>query len=226
MNPLLKFIIGAIFALGVVIAAPFVIDRGLVYYDTNFDAYTGNGAIVMTAGRLNPRTNRVLFHDARFPTTGLSLRVSVGRLTAAEARGFGKNPPFGGTLRVMALASDDEAKPAPTPPDSAVERFKYRFRLDNCSVYQKNDDERDGVELWSVSENKEDQANWVAVCTLTPEAEDDFAAAAELAAFRFEKDMSQEFDFQFDSDLPEENELQFVYRKPIRRLFVNKKKEN
>lgn len=224
MNPFVKFILGAIVVLGVIVAAPFAIDRGLVYYDTNFDAYTADGAIVMSVGRLNPKTNRVLFHDARFPTTGLSLRVSVGRLTALEARNFGKKTPVGGTLRVMALASDEDAKPAPVPPENAVERFKFRFRLDNCSITQKSEDSRDGVELWSVSEKKEDQSNWVAVCVLTPESEEDAEVASELAAFRFERDMSHEFDFEFDTDLPEENELQFIYRKPIRRLFRNSKR--
>lgn len=224
MNPLLKFAIGAAAVIGLIVAAPFAIDRGLVYYDTNFDAYTADGAIVMPVEKLNPRTNRVLFHDARFPAVGLSLRVAVGGMTAAEAANFGKNQPFGGTLRVMALESDEDARPAPTPPDSAVERFKYRFRLDNRSVYQKSDDTRDGVELWAVSERREDQANWVAVCDLVPESDGDSAAAAELAAFRFEKDMSHEFDLEFDSDLPEENELQFIYRKPVRRLFPDKKR--
>lgn len=132
MSPLAKFILGIVVALLVLAAVPFAIEKAIRTYDRRNDAYIVRNAISTDAAPVRPGLNRRLFHEVRFPTTGLGLRLRASGLPRESAESFSR--PIRGKVRLLRLGGPDDAAPGPRPPASATELGAFEFRLEPLSM--------------------------------------------------------------------------------------------
>jgi len=132
MSPAVKFFLGLALVVLLLLASPFLVEAGIRRYDRKRDPYTGPAAVVMEAGAARQGLNRRLFHEVRFATTGLGLRLRASGLPRESAESFAR--PVRGSVRVLRLGGPDDAAPGPRPPASATELGAFDFRLEPVSM--------------------------------------------------------------------------------------------
>lgn len=196
MPTFVKVILGFFLFLALLVAAPFLLESGIRAYDLSHGALTRPGALVSGEATAREGINRRLFREVRFHATGLAVRLEAPGLSAEEADRFSKN--LHGTIRLLKLESQDDARPGLAPPRSAKEIVRFGFRLD--------------PETRSATAGT---AGW----RLAPLAEEDVAPAATFADRLYELGDAYEIDVTFDGPVPLRNTLSFSYSKAPRSLL-------
>ncbi len=206
MSPLAKFILGIVVVLLVLAAVPFAIEKAIRTYDRRNDAYIVRNAISTDAAPVRAGLNRRLFHEVRFPATGLSLRLRAHSLVRDEANTFAA--PVRGTVRVLRLGGPSDALPGPTPPEDAPVLAEHRFRLVQI--------DRIALE-GSLFESPDD--TFEVLCRLDPAGPADTEGAEILQNGILPAGSAYEFDVTFDIPPPASNRLEVVYSKAPRSIL-------
>lgn len=199
MPTFVKVILGFVLFLVLLAAAPFLLEASIRSYDLSHSALAKPGAIVSGEATAREGINRRLFREVRFHATGLAIRMEAPGLSPADTERFTKG--LHGTVRLLELGSQDDARPGFAPPRSAKEIVRFGFRLDPDTRSAASDGP--GVFGWR----------------LAPLAEEDVAPAATFADRLYEIGSAYEIDVTFDGPVPLRNTLSFSYSKAPRSLL-------
>jgi len=216
MSPAVKFFLGLALAVLLLLASPFLVEAGLRAYDRRRDPYTGPAAVVMEAGAARQGLNRRLFHEVRFPTTGLGLRLRASGLPRESADSFSR--PVRGKVRLLRLGGPDDATPGPRPPASATELGAFEFRLEPVSMRAVVPEARPDAGLGGAPAPTP-RETFEVLCDLVPATPEERPAADDFAALRFPAETACEIDVEFHAPVPVSNRLEVVYSKSIRSLL-------
>ncbi len=203
MSPILRFFVGFLCVVALLCAAPFAIERGLREYDRNYDPYVRPGAIVADGAPLRDGMNRRLFHEVRFDSTGISLRMEAFALSRLDAERFPSS--VTGVVHVLSLPGPSDANPGPTAPEVAIERFAWPFALKLRESRQNGG--VPGAPLFDVS------------CDIVPVGAEATEEASAAAASIFPVGTAWEFDFDVLSETPPSNRVVFAYSKTPRSIL-------
>lgn len=198
MPTFVKVILGLVLFLALVCAAPFLLESGIRAYDLSHGVLSRPGAIRSGEATAREGINRRLFREVRFHATGLAIRLEAPGLSSEEADRFSKG--LHGTVRLLELGSQDDARPGLAPPRSAKELVRFGFRLD---PEKRSSATGAGTIGWR----------------LAPLAEEDVAPAATFADRLYELGTAYEIDVTFDGPVPLRNTLSFSYSKAPRSLL-------
>lgn len=216
MSPAVKFFLGLALAVLLLLASPFLLEAGIRRYDRKRDPYTRPAAVVMEAGAARQGLNRRLFHEVRFPTTGLGLRLRASGLPRESAESFSR--PIRGKVRLLRLGGPDDAAPGPRPPASATELGAFEFRLEPLSMKAVIPEARADAGLGGAPAPTP-RESFEVLCDLVPATPEESLAADDLAALRFPAGAACEIDVEFRAPVPVSNRLEVVYSKSIRSLL-------
>ena len=215
MPPALKFFLGLALSVLLLLAAPFLLERGLRAWDARHDPYTLHGAVVMDAGPARQGLNRRVLNEERFGVTDLGLRLRAFGLPRESAESFAR--PVRGRVRVLRLGGPSDAAPGPRPPD-APEMGAFAFRLDPISLHAVVPDEP-GPEAFAARPAPTPAESFEVLCELAPATPEDRVAADALRALILPAGAACEIDVDLHAPIPISNALEVVYSKPLRSLL-------
>lgn len=216
MSPAVKFFTGLAFAVLLLLASPFLAEAGLRAWDRRHDPWMQPGAVVMEAGPARQGLNRRLFHEVRFPATGIGLRLRAFGLPRESAEKFAR--PVRGTVRLLRLGGPDDAKPGPRPPEGASELGSFAFRLEPVSL-RATIPAASGAGSFGDPASPTPPETFEAVCALVAASPEELPAAEAFAKAFLAAGDCAEIDVSFRAPVPVSNALEVVYAKRSRSLL-------
>jgi hypothetical protein len=216
MSPAVKFFTGLTLAVLLLLASPFLAEAGLRAWDLRHDPWMQPGAVVMEAGPARQGLNRRLFHEVRFATTGIGVRLRASGLPRESAEKFAR--PVRGTVRLLRLGGPDDAKPGPRPTEGAPELGSFAFRLEPVSL-RATPSAASGANAFGRGIAPTPPETFEAVCALVAASPEELPAAEAFSDVFLAAGDSAELDIDFRAPIPVSNALEVVYAKRRRSLL-------
>ena len=217
MSPAVKFFTGLALAVLLLLASPFLAEAGLRAWDRRHDPWMLPGAVAMEAGPARQGLNRRLFHEVRFATTGIGLRLRAFGLPRESAEKFAR--PVRGTVRLLRLGGPEDAKAGPRPPEGAPVLGSFAFRLEPVSLRATSPSAASAGAGFGGRASPTPPETSAAVCALVAATPEDLPDAEAFAKAFLDAGDCAEIDVDFRAPVPVSNALEVVYAKRSRSLL-------